>query len=289
MNEGIGPADEAIVRATADYVHRLGFGMHWIPYFRAPGAEKCSELGFDFAVLQPNYAFMEQSGLHPNQQRLTDTARLARQYHLGIEIEMVSSISSRSERDNLRDYLIHGADSQDGYMRQAVHAYYAGEKCITQLCFSDLPADRELYESLYQFAKGTYVGRRQTVTQQISYRLHGQTVPGYPDDGRKLTDGVRAVGPRASQQIVGLDGDERRSSWTWPTCSGSKASNFTPWSPIPRTGPPTLRRPKPTPSSCPVVHNREAWSWPFRRTGKPGRAWGPAIAGMPVLTVPVRP
>jgi hypothetical protein len=208
MNEGINAADEAIVRATADHVHRLGFGMHWIPYFRAPGAEKCSELGFDFAVLQPNYAFMEQSGLHPNQQRLTDTARLARQYHLGIEIEMVSSISSRIERDNLRDYLIHGADAQDGYMRQAVHAYYAGEKCIAQLCFSDLPADRELYEALYQFAKGTYVGGRQTPTQQISYRLRGQTVPGYADDGRRLTDGVRAVGPLASQQVVGLDGDE---------------------------------------------------------------------------------
>lgn len=208
MNEGIGPADETIVRTTADYVHQLGFGMHWIPYFQAPGTEKCAELGFDFAVLQPNYAFMESSGLHPNQQRLTDTARRARQYHLGIEIEMVASMSSRSERDNLRDYLIHGADSQDGYMRQAVHAYYAGEKCISQLCFSDLPADRELYEALYRFAKGSYVGRRQTPTQQVSYRLRSQTVPGYPDDGRKLTDGVRAASPLARQQIVGLDGAE---------------------------------------------------------------------------------
>lgn len=46
-------------------------------------------------------------------------------------------------------------------MRQAMHAYYQGERTIAKLCYSDLPADRELYEALYQFAKGTFQGQRQ--------------------------------------------------------------------------------------------------------------------------------
>lgn len=208
MNEGIPAADEAVVRATADYIHQQGYGLHWIPYFRAKGIEKCAELGIDFAVLQPNYAFMGRSGLHPNPQRLTETAQLARQYHLGIEIEMVEHITSRTERENLRDYLIHGGDDIDGYMRQAVHAYYASEKSIPRLCYSDLPADRQLYEALYLFAKKTYAGKRQTPSQQASYRILGKTVPEFPDDGKKLVDGLRAPNPAASDRVVGLEGEK---------------------------------------------------------------------------------
>lgn len=209
MNEGIGPQDEAIVRATADEVHRQGYGLHWIPYYRAPGCEKARELGIDFAVLQPNYAFMERGGRRAEQQRLSDTARLARRWRMGIEIEM-AEIGGRRERDNLWDYLTHGRDEFDGYMRQAVHAYYQGERTIAKLCYSDLPADRELYEALYQFAKGTFQGQRQRLATGCTYRIQGDPVAEYPDDGRKLTDGGGASDLATANRLVALAGETPR-------------------------------------------------------------------------------
>jgi hypothetical protein len=209
MNEGIGPRDEAIVRATSDYVHRQGYGLHWIPYYRAPGCDKLAELGIDFAVLQPNYAFMEQGGRRPEEQRLCDTASQARRQHMGIEIEM-AAIGGRAERDNLWDYLAHGRDEFDGYMRGAVHAYYQGESTIAKLCYSELPADRDLYEALYQFAKGTFQGERRRLTAGCKYRIEGAVTPEHADDGRKLTDGRGANDPATADRLVGLAGESPR-------------------------------------------------------------------------------
>jgi hypothetical protein len=207
MNEGIGPHDEAIVRATADYVHQRGYGLHWIPYYNAPGCDKLPQLGIDFAVLQPNYAFMEQSGRRPDEQRLEDTARQARKWRLGIEIEMTASLSALSERNNLWDYLVHGRDEFGGYMRGAVHAYYQGTYAIAGLCYSKSPADRALYEALYQFAKGTFQGERTTFSRHSVYRIHGQLASEYPDDGQKLTDGRFAATLADAHRFVGLLGD----------------------------------------------------------------------------------
>lgn len=207
MNEGIGPSDEAIVRATADEVHQRGYGLHWIPYYSAPGCDKLPQLGIDFAVLQPNYAFMEQHGRRSDEQRLADTARKARQWHMGIEIEMMSELSTLSERNNLWDYLAYGRDEYSGYMRGAVHAYYPGTSAIAKLCYSKSSADRALYEALYQFAKGTFRGERTTFSRHCAYRIHGQVAPEYPDDAQKLTDGRFAATLADAQRFVGLSGE----------------------------------------------------------------------------------
>lgn len=209
MNEGIGPHDEAIVRATADYVHGRGFGLHWIPYYRAPGCDKLPALGIDFAVLQPNYAFMEQGGMRPEEQRLGDTAVQARRFRMGIEIEM-TALGGRAERDNLWDYLTHGRDEFDGYMRGAVHAYYQGERTIAKLCHSPLAADRDLYEALYQFAKGTFRGQPERLATGCPYTIQGRATAKYPDDGRKLTDGLLAGPSTAAARLVGLEGETSR-------------------------------------------------------------------------------
>lgn len=206
MNEGIGPADEAIVRATADYVHKCNYGLHWIPYFHSPGSEKCDQLGIDFAILQPNYAFMEQGGRRPEEQRLSQTAFLAKRDRLGIEIEMMD-ISNQTERNNLWDYLIHGQDRFDGYMRGAVHGYYQGTYSVAKLCYSKQPAYRSLYDAMYRFAKGTLDTQRTTLSRNTTYRLSGKAAAEYPDDGKRLTDGRFAATVENAGRIVGLLGD----------------------------------------------------------------------------------
>ena len=64
--------------------------MHWIPWHRTPGCGKWRELGFDLAVMQPNFAFIQPTGglKLPNDNRLTDNYNRSRAVGLGVEMEL---------------------------------------------------------------------------------------------------------------------------------------------------------------------------------------------------------
>ncbi len=171
MNEGIAPPDEAIVRAAAQEIHARGYKFHWIPWFRAPGVERWRELGFDLAIMQPNYAFIPPAGLRrvPDENRLTTAANICRRLGLGIEMELNMGIDMEAHRSavvaprdriNLRLYLDHGDDALDGYQAGAVRAYYQGYNAIAGLSASSDPELRQLYDDLYRFHTGAYERRR---------------------------------------------------------------------------------------------------------------------------------
>lgn len=167
MNEGVSPADESIVRAAARAVHGRDYKFLWIPWFRAPGVEKWRELGFDLAIMQPNYAFIPPSGRLrvPDENRLTTAANVCRRLGMGVEMELNMGLDLDAHRDapvdlrdriNLRLYLNHGDATLDGYRDGAVRAYYQGYNAIAGLGVSADPALRCLYDDLYRFHKGTY-------------------------------------------------------------------------------------------------------------------------------------
>ena len=170
MNEGVSPADESVVRAAARAVHAQGCKFLWIPWFRAPGVEKWRELGFDLAIMQPNYAFIPPTGnlRVPDENRLTTAANVCRRLGMGIEMELNMGLDMDARRDapvdlrdriNLRLYLNHGDAALDGYRDGAVRAYYQSYNVIAGLCVSADPALRRLYDDLYRFHKGTYALR----------------------------------------------------------------------------------------------------------------------------------
>lgn len=212
MNEGISQADEEIVRQTAEFVHRRGCKMHWIPWHAAPGYDKWRELGLDFVVMQPNFAFVEPTGglRLPNEDRLTDNANRARAIGLGVEMELNGGETRRPEsRWNLRQYLNHGVDELDGYMKGAARAWYQDYSFVRDLYESDSPECNELYDDIYRFHKGTY--RRRVVSQAEGCRCI--VSPGIRD-GKKLTDGLwvtngthleRAIRVRADRVRLLLD------------------------------------------------------------------------------------
>lgn len=45
------------VRPTADYVHSLGLKFYWCPFFLAPMWSYWRDFGFDYVIMQPNYAW----------------------------------------------------------------------------------------------------------------------------------------------------------------------------------------------------------------------------------------
>jgi hypothetical protein len=188
MNEGISPPDEPIVKATSRLLHDRKLGFHWIPWFNAPGIPKWRDLGFDFVVMQPNYAFMPEPR---DEQRLSEAAAICRKLDLGIEIEVpYQTLDSATSRDILSDYLNYGLPSAEGYM-SAVHGYYQGTMDVARLYASDLPAANALYRDLYLFHKQKYVWRDRTVAAGATWEVD---TPGHaPVKGVALS--MRAKAP----------------------------------------------------------------------------------------------
>ncbi|MEA3403731.1 MAG: DUF4855 domain-containing protein [Armatimonadota bacterium] len=186
MHEGIRQGQEQDVRAVADYVHERGYGLHWIPWHRAPGWDRAAELGVDFTVMQPNFAFMDvpRRMAVPDEQRLTANANLAREHGLGVEMEMhVRVATDPGQLLNLQLYLNHGVDELDGYMNEAVRAYYQAGDLIAQLYRSPRAQCRRTYDDLHAFHRGTYRRRALSLSEGAPCTIRGRPEP-------RLTDGL---------------------------------------------------------------------------------------------------
>lgn len=201
MNEGIGSWDEGLVRAVADAVHERGMGFHWIPWFRAPGYDRWRELGFDFAIMQPNYAFVppRRGLLVSDEDRLSENSNLARGLQLGVEMELASHLlDDPGPRLNLQLYLNHGADELDGYMREAVRAWYHPFDVIAALQRSHRPDLNRLYDDLYHFHKGDYRRRAVSLAEGARASINGRTEP-------RLTDGLWMTRGERTDRLVIAD------------------------------------------------------------------------------------
>lgn len=201
MHEGVSPRENDIVRATADYVHSKSFGFHWIPWFRAPGFDRWREMGFDFMLMQPNYAFMgiPPGAVVPNEDRLTQNANSARGLGIGVEMELpYNAATDPGPRLNLQLYLNHGVDELDGYMNGAVRAYYQGQDDIAKLYRSELPECNQLYDDLYRFHKGTYQRRAVSLCEGADCTLNGRPAP-------ELTDGVWMTRGERAERVLSAE------------------------------------------------------------------------------------
>jgi hypothetical protein len=157
MAEGVSEKDAATVRAVADAVHGAGLRFLWIPWFSAPGWERWKELGFDAAVMQPNYAF--KSSTHKGRvrrNRLDVNAAKARSVGMGVEMEAGSILRSTMDRQPFLHYLVDGAPGRLGYQQGAM-AYYLETRIVEDACYSTKADQRALYERLADFVAGRKV------------------------------------------------------------------------------------------------------------------------------------
>lgn len=198
MHEGVSGNDVEVVQATARHVRDRGLGFHWIPWFRAPGYDAWDGLGFDFAIMQPNFAFtaIPSGALVPNEDRLSVNAYEARRLGLGVEMELQSRVATDpADRLNLQLYLNHGVDELDGYMAGAVRAYYQSYDLVASLYRSDHLEANRLYDDMYRFHKGTYVRRAVSLCEGAAATLNGAPAP-------QLTDGVWMTRGERPERVV---------------------------------------------------------------------------------------
>lgn len=146
--------DVPVVRAVANAVHASGRRFLWIPWFCAPGWERWKEMGFDAAIMQPNYAF--KSNNHKGRvrrNRLDITAAKARDAGLGVEMEAGAILTTRSDWQPFLHYLVDGAADRLGY-QQAAMAYYLETHIVEQTCYSSNAEHRVLYDRLADYVAG---------------------------------------------------------------------------------------------------------------------------------------
>lgn len=198
MNEGIPDRDAATVALCGRVLHEAGLRFLWIPYYRADGWQRWRDLGFDVAIMQPNYAFLDTHGGTVRRNRLAVTATEAREHGLGVEIELPMSLSIPGSPRLFREYLRDGAAERYGY-QQAATAYYLGSQCVEKLAAARDP----LYAGLASYVHGDTVSEPDLAVQ---WRVGGQPAPWLSDQhltpGRPLT---AAEGTLAEQPLEALD------------------------------------------------------------------------------------
>jgi hypothetical protein len=156
LNEGVPGADAGLVREAADLLHERGLGFLWIPWYRAPGAERWRELGFDVGLMQPNYAFFTEHHGEVRRNRLSITAEVSRLAGLGVEIELPMGAASPATYHYFGRYLAEGAPGRLGYQAGAT-AYYLGVDELGAMCRARESWRQRLYHQLAAYVRGETV------------------------------------------------------------------------------------------------------------------------------------
>ncbi|MBM3475913.1 MAG: DUF4855 domain-containing protein [Armatimonadetes bacterium] len=174
-HESLRPGEVERVQRVARIVHDRGYRFMWIPWFRAPGFERWRECGFDVAFLQPNYAFLSDHLGAVRNDRLLETARLASDAGLSVEMEVgYNPESDLRVREIFRDYMAFGARSRCGY-QSAPLAYFQSFDVFGTLCRATDPDARRVYDELAAFIHGKPIPVPGLVKSWTSARL-GSTI-----------------------------------------------------------------------------------------------------------------
>lgn len=138
-----------LLQAVTSYVHKYKLKICWIPYFKASGISQWKEAGFDFATLQPNYAFSNST-----LERFKEVANISSTLQMGIEMELPLGIRNHNVKNWQQSFLDYASAAyQYRYLWTALKTYYDGND-FTQMATNS--NDYPFYEKLYWIVKGTY-------------------------------------------------------------------------------------------------------------------------------------
>lgn len=142
---------DPVISNTANLLHGNGLRFYWIPYYQACGFRNWQQLGFDVAMLQPNFSFSSLT-LDEAEDRLKQAAELANLYGLGLEMELHMDLYNPELRQKYLAYLEFGRKL--GYQNNSVISYYQSVDDFAKAAFHPTPDIRLLYDETYRFVKG---------------------------------------------------------------------------------------------------------------------------------------
>lgn len=132
--------------------HKYGVHSFAIPGITSSWITEFNRAGFDCVALQSSHAFGRPTD-RPRFHLLKSAGRIAREFGMGMEIELPYNIAAKEERQKVRDYL-HMAHIQG--WAGAFKAYFQSYNLIKALAESKDPDCRRLYDDLYRVSRLSY-------------------------------------------------------------------------------------------------------------------------------------
>jgi hypothetical protein len=224
MREDVPEEDADVVTRFARAVHDAGLCFSWIPWYHAPGWQRWKALGFDVAIMQPNYAFLDTHHASVRRNRLAICASDARAHGLGVEIELPMNLGIPGSPRLFREYLRDGAAGRYGY-QQAATAYYLGTSVVEQLARSHDP----LYTDLAAYIHGDTLPEPDL---PVRWEVTGKPAPWLGD--QRLTPGRPVANAQATLPLQPLEAldvflDEPEKHWTGLVSVEGRRTAGKPW------------------------------------------------------------
>jgi hypothetical protein len=145
MCETVSSQDYNLVKEVSRLVHSLGLKFYWIPYFGAEGVDKWQELGFDYVMLQPNFAF---SNVDTN--RFSTVNEITKKLNISIEMELATFVYNPRVTWQESFILYMYYSSLYNWQDLPVLSYFNGNQ-FSQNLFKDY---RTYYDLVYMHVKG---------------------------------------------------------------------------------------------------------------------------------------
>lgn len=191
LNESLNASEDepSLLRTVSAESQALGYGLFWIPYYKAPGFETWAFEGFEIACMQPNMAFHDTVG----EEYVYYCATIAKRLGMCVEMELNEEAAMIDTRyfEKYMQYLLGGLTY--GYMTETVHYYYQGVDVYLQACRAEDDRARLVYDYTYAFVKGALPQPEPIKTVSFEGR-----------QGTMLSGELNAAGTNAERYLLAL-------------------------------------------------------------------------------------
>ena len=143
-----GAWDDPVVHSFPRLCRSHGLRSFAIPGITSSWLTEFTRAGFDCVCLQPSHAFW-QPRQRPRRHLLKCAGRIARQFGMGMEVELPYNVEQPAGQEKVYDYL--EMARLQGWAG-AFKAYFQSYNLIRTLAESQIPAARQLYDDLYRFS-----------------------------------------------------------------------------------------------------------------------------------------
>lgn len=147
-----GAWNDPVMQAFTVLCRNYGVGSFAIPGISSAWITEFKRAGFGGVALQSSHAFRDMPGCPPGY-LLKCAANIAREFKMGMEVELPYNVMQPGGREKLREYLdmavIQG-------WAGAFKAYFQSYNLIYDLAASPDPDSRQLYDDLYRLSRNSY-------------------------------------------------------------------------------------------------------------------------------------
>ncbi|MEQ8235893.1 MAG: DUF4855 domain-containing protein [Syntrophomonadaceae bacterium] len=169
--------NDPLLRQFPQLCYEHGLRSFAIPGITSAWMSEFSRAGFDCVALQSSHAFWQPFN-RPRHFALKSAGLIAREFGMGMEVELPYNVTEQAGGDKLRDYL--NMARIQGWAR-AFKAYFQSYRLIRDLAESPVPEVRSLYDDLYCLSREAgplNQETRQGNGPELELEWSGQFAPG---------------------------------------------------------------------------------------------------------------